>query len=277
MPKVKSGKSRTGKNKISKTAPTDGSDQSNTNELMLTPAMEAKMVERITASVVNALMNNIPVGVRELNTDPTYLGYVDGESDTDSDIEEVSDVASDNLPLHVDTTGAISTPISAMVDTKLKQQIWKNKFVELVLLLPQNTVANSKKKGLQFQLVANSTLAGVPNKPNYSIFPIEFWTTAFIRYMAIDAEKFRKPYLIWRSDAEVLRDLTSFQNNNTWSVYDQQVRMYRQVRNIPCSAFNMEYYVMATRARDNNNFGGHYQGERPSRQPSDLPFVRSAK
>ena len=40
------------------------SDQSNTNELMLTPAMEAKMVERITASVVNALRDSIPVGVR---------------------------------------------------------------------------------------------------------------------------------------------------------------------------------------------------------------------
>jgi hypothetical protein len=40
-----------------------------------------------------------------------------------------------------------------MVDTKLKQPIWKNKFVDLALLLPQNSVANSKKKGPQFQLV----------------------------------------------------------------------------------------------------------------------------
>ena len=62
MPNVKPGKARTGKNKISKSATTDGSDQSNTNELMLTPAMKAKMVERITASVVKALRDNIPVG-----------------------------------------------------------------------------------------------------------------------------------------------------------------------------------------------------------------------
>ena len=113
---------------------------------MLTPAMEAKMVERITASAVNALRDNIPVGGKELNTDPTYPMSVDSESDTDSDIEEVSDVASDNVSLHIDTTGAISTPISAMIDTKLKQQIWKNKFVGLALLLPQNYVANSQKK-----------------------------------------------------------------------------------------------------------------------------------
>jgi len=64
MPKVKPGKSRTGKNRISKSTTTDGSEQSSTSESMLTPEMEAKMVERITASVVNALRDNIPMGVR---------------------------------------------------------------------------------------------------------------------------------------------------------------------------------------------------------------------
>jgi len=176
-------------------------------------------------------------------------------------------VASDNFSLQVDTTGAISTPISAMVDTKLKQQIWKNKFVDLSLLLPQNCVANSRKKGLQFQLVANSTLAVVPNKPKYSIFTIEFWTTAFIRYMAIYAEKFPEAIPHLAKHAEVVRDLASLQHNNAWSVYDQQVRMDRQVRNIPWNTFNMEFYIMATRARDSNNFGGHNQGQRPFRQP----------
>lgn len=109
---------------------------------MLTPAMEAKMMERITASVVNALRDNIPVGGKELNTDSMFPGSGDGESDTYSVIEENSDVTSDNLSLHVDTTGSIST----MIDPKLKQQIWKNKFLDLALLLPQNCVANSNKK-----------------------------------------------------------------------------------------------------------------------------------
>ena len=276
MPKVKSGKSRTGKNRISKSTTTDGSEHSSTSESMLTPEMEAKMVERITASVVNALRDNIPMGGKELNTDPTYPGSVDSESDTDSDIEEVSNAASDNFSLQVDTTGAISTPISAMVDTKLKQQIWKNKFVDLALLLPQNCVANSRKKGLQFQLVANSTLAVVPNKPKYSIFTIEFWTTAFIRYMAIYAEKFPEAIPHLAKHAEVVRDLASLQNNNAWSVYDQQVRMDRQVRNIPWSTFNMEFYIMATRARDSNNFGGHNQGQRPFRQPL-RPYFRGGR
>ena len=35
---------------------------------------------------------------------------MDGQSDTDSDIEEVSDMASDNLLLHVDTTGPFQHP-----------------------------------------------------------------------------------------------------------------------------------------------------------------------
>ena len=34
----------------------------------------------------------------------------------------------------------------------------------------------------------------------------------------------------------------------------------------------MEFYIMATRARENNNVGGHYQGQRPFRQPLRPPF-----
>ena len=90
--------------------------------------------------------------------------------------------------------------------------------------------------------------------------------------MAIYAEKFPEAIPHLAKHAEVVRDLASLQNNNAWSVYDQQVRMDRQVRNIPWSTFNMEFYIMATRARDNNNFGGHYQGQRPFRQPLRSPF-----
>ena len=202
---------------------------------------------------------------------------MDSESDTDSDIEEVSNVASDNFSLQVDTTGAISTPISAMVDTKLKQQIWKNKSVDLALLLPQNCVANSKKKGLQFQLVANSTLAVVPNKPKYSIFSIEFWTTAFIRYMAIYEEKFPEAIPHLAKHAEVVRDLASLQNNNAWSVYDQQVRMDRQVRNIPWSTFNMEFYIMALVPEIIITLGDITRDNGPFVNPSDLLFVGVGK
>ena len=95
--------------------------------------------------------------------------------------------------------------------------------------------------------------------------------------MAINAEKFPETIPHLAKHAEVVRDLASLQNNNAWSVYNQQVRMDRQVRNMPWSTFIMEFYIMATRARDNDNFGGHYQGQRPFRQPSDLPFVGVGK
>jgi hypothetical protein len=78
------------------------------------------------------------------------------------------------------TLGAISTPISALIGDKLKQLIWKDQYIDLALLLLQNNI-NKNQKSLQFQVVANSTLSVIPNKPMYSLYNIEQWTTTFIR------------------------------------------------------------------------------------------------
>lgn len=54
--------------------------------------------------------------------------------------------------------------------------------------------------------------------------------------MTIYAEKFPETMPHLAKHAEVVKDLASLQNNNAWSVYDQQVRIDRQVRN------TMEYF-----------------------------------
>jgi hypothetical protein len=48
----------------------------------------------------------------------------------------------------------------------LEQQIWKDQYIGLALLLPQNNTSTNLK-GLQFQVVANCTLSVIPNKPRY--------------------------------------------------------------------------------------------------------------
>jgi hypothetical protein len=67
-----------------------------------------------------------------------------------------------------------------LIGDKLKQLIWKDQYIDLALLLPQNNI-NTNQKGLQFQVVANSTLSVIPNKAMYSLYNIEQLTTAFIR------------------------------------------------------------------------------------------------
>ena len=57
--------------------------------------------------------------------------------------------------------------------------------------------------------------------------------------------------------AGMVREMATSQNSNAWFVYDQRVRMDRQVRGLPWEVFNIEFYIMATRARD-INFSGTF-------------------
>ena len=86
----------------------------------------------------------------------------------------------------------------------------------------------------------------------YSLYSIEQWTTAFIRSMAIYAEKFPEAIPHLARHAEMVREMATSQNSNAWFVYDQRVRMDRQARGLPWEDFNIELYIMATWARDSN-------------------------
>jgi hypothetical protein len=50
-----------------------------------------------------------------------------------------------------------------LIDDKWKQQIWKDQYIDLALLLHQNNISTNQKD-LQFQVLANSTLSVIPNK-----------------------------------------------------------------------------------------------------------------
>ena len=99
---------------------------------------------------------------------------------------------------------------------------------------------------MQFQVLANSTLSVIPNKTMYSLHNIEQWTTAFIRSMAIYAEKFPEAIPHLAKHAEMVREMATSQNSNAWFVYEQRVRMDRQARSLPWEDLNIEFYIMAT-------------------------------
>ena len=79
----------------------------------------------------------------------------------------------------------------------------------------------------------------------------------FSRSMAIYAEKFPDAITHLTKHAEMVREMATSQNSNTRCVYDQRVRMDRQARGLPWEVFNIELYIMATRARD-SNFSGTF-------------------
>ena len=138
----------------------------------------------------------------------------------------------------------------------MKQQIWKDQYIDQVLFLPRNNTSTNQK-GLQFQVVDNTTLSVIPNKSRYSLYNIEQWTTAFIRCMAIYAVKFPETIPHLTKHAQMVREMATSQNNNAWFVYDQRVSMDRQARGLPWEVFNIVLYIIATRARD-SNFSGTF-------------------
>jgi hypothetical protein len=169
----------------------------------LSAEAEQALLDKISNSVVDKLKKGGPTteheGEENFNVDLVH----DTENETEMDVESVTGVSYNNWekPINI---GAISTPISALIDDKLKQQIWKVQYIDLALLLPQ-TNTSTTKKGFQFQVVANSILSVIPNKPRYSLYNIEQWTAAFIRFMAIYADKFPEaiPHLAKHADGNI--------------------------------------------------------------------------
>jgi hypothetical protein len=207
MPKVKPGQSRKGKNK----APQTTTQRGQSSSTGLSAEAEQASIDKISNSVVDKLKMGYPTtkheGEENFNVDDT-------DNEAEMDVKSATDVSYNNWEKPTNT-GAISNPISALIDDKLKQHIWKDQYIDLALLLPQNNTITTKK-GLQFQVVVNSTLSVIPNKPRYSLYIIEQWTTAFIRLIAIYAEKFPEAIPHLAKHAEMVREMVASQNNNAW-------------------------------------------------------------
>lgn len=112
-------------------------------------------------------------------------------------------------------------------------------------------VPGSESSNYTFKLEKNNNISVVPKKAKQSINSIFQWTTAFLRFVAIYAEKFPNatPNLI--KHAETLRDMAS-SGNVSWKTYDKQIRMDRYIRGTPWGNFNVEFMLQAQRPRHEN-------------------------
>ena len=210
---------------------------------------EEELVRRVTHAVLEALED------RDKSTEATATGggTLDDNGESDSEITfrdiEVSD--DEYASSEVIDTCTWSTPISAMVPQKLKQKIWEDRYIDLAALLPNNLVPGTESENYTFKLDKNSDVAVVPKKTKQSINTIYQWTTAFLRFTAVYAEKFSNETPKLLKHAEIVRDMAS-SGIVTWQTYDKQIRMDRQVRGTSWGKINVEFILQAQRSREEN-------------------------
>lgn len=209
---------------------------------------EETLVERVTQAVLEALEDRAVPAIPDRSESPQSL---DGESDSEITFKEIERSNDEYASSEAIDTFTWSTPISAMVPQKLKQKIWEDQFIDLAVLLPNNLVPGPDSSNYTFKLEKNDNISVVPKKAKQSINSIFQWTTAFLRFVAIYAEKFPNvtPNLI--KHAETVRDMAA-SGNVSWQTYDKQIRMDRQIRGTPWGKINVEFMLQAQRSRQEN-------------------------
>ena len=246
MPRAKSGTKRKG------TVVPNKTNRAKTRKIQRADEAEPKeeeLVRRVTHAVLEALED------RDKSTEATATGggTLDDNGESDSEITfrdiEVSD--DEYASSEVIDTCTWSTPISAMVPQKLKQKIWEDRYIDLAALLPNNLVPGTESENYTFKLDKNSDVAVVPKKTKQSINTIYQWTTAFLRFTAVYAERFPNETPKLLKHAEIVRDMAS-SGIVTWQTYDKQIRMDRQVRGTSWGKINVEFILQAQRSREEN-------------------------
>lgn len=209
---------------------------------------EETLVERVTQAVLEALEDRAVPAIPDRSESPQSL---DGESDSEITFKEIERSNDEYASSEAIDTFTWSTPISAMVPQKLKQKKLEDQFIDLAVLLPNNLVPGPDSSNYTFKLEKNDNISVVPKKAKQSINSIFQWTTAFLRFVAIYAEKFPNatPNLI--KHAETVRDMAA-SGNVSWQTYDKQIRMDRQIRGTPWGKINVEFMLQAQRSRQEN-------------------------
>lgn len=82
----------------------------------------------------------------------------------------------------------MSTPIAIQVDSKLKNKIWQNMYIEFDKLLPKEDL-NSEDMSVRLQSSGKSEFKLVKSKTKNTIKSIDQWTAAFLKFLGIHSEK----------------------------------------------------------------------------------------
>ena len=83
---------------------------------------------------------------------------------------------------------SISVSISSQIPARMKRKIWSNKYIDFATLLPSYNIQPLQQKyTLQLE---NNSFNIVPETQTRRITHISQWTSAFLRFVAVYAEKF---------------------------------------------------------------------------------------
>ncbi|XP_062601565.1 uncharacterized protein LOC134263260 [Saccostrea cucullata] len=187
---------------------------------------------------------------------------LDSSSDRDKSDNDSEDSSSSEESDSDDEKQLLSTPISSQVDSKLKNKIWQNKYIDFAKLIPKDDF--SRDKSVHLQSMGKSEFKFVTSKSKTAIKSIDQWTTAFLKFLAIYSEKFPNLVPAVIKHGEIVRELASRRTGLAWLSYDRQVRKDIESMSIPWGQLHYEYWVMATTSRQSNygnqthNFRGRY-------------------
>ena len=121
----------------------------------------------------------------------------------------------------------ISVPVSSQISSKIKRQIWANKYIDFALLLPSYSVQPKQQKFTP-QLAIDSTFNLITQSHTHKITYIAQWTSAFLRFVAVYTEKFQQEAPQLMKYGEFIRDLAYRRPGLAWYNYNMQFRQLRE-------------------------------------------------
>jgi hypothetical protein len=97
---------------------------------------------------------------------------------------------------------------------------------------------------------------------------IELWTSAFLKYLAIYAEKFPKLVPVVIKHCEIILELANKSGGSAWLNYDKQELRDIEARSIPWGQLHYEYWVTATTFRQPTNPRNFQKQKFPAKAPA---------
>ena len=166
---------------------------------------------------------------------------------------------------------SISVSISSQIPARMKRKIWSNKYIDFATLLPSYNIQPLQQKyTLQLE---NNSFNIVPETQTRKITHISQWTSAFLRFVAVYAEKFPNETAQLMKYGEVIRDLSNRGPGFSWYHYDMQFRQLRESISLRWDKIHYDLWVPAA----TYTFQGHMKPKRQFNQDitreNSYPFL----
>lgn len=152
-----------------------------------------------------------------------------------------------------DNRSANVAPLGALVDTKIKEKIWKDEYVDLNLLIKDNENEKNNTSS-QFLLemspggTKKSTKLNSPAKKKDKYITFTKWNMAFSTFVAIYIQKFPQSMSgLMKHQNEVLE---LYKNGDNWREYDENFRRARATMKWDWEEGSLSLWVKATKKNE---------------------------